>query len=91
MLRTRNLTFNNIINLDETVTYRTHPEDKSKTLLTQETAITVKNVRLTNYMEGLLASTMNSNAHKGRQAIEWVIRQMNNLSEEAQNKVAQSL
>jgi len=84
MLRTRNLTFNNIINLDETVTYRTHPEDESKTVLTQETAITVKNVPLTNYMEGLLANTMSGNAHKGRQAIEWVIRHMNNLSEEAQ-------
>ena len=72
------------------MTYRQHPEDSNKTVLTQESAITVTNVPLTSYMESLMAKTMTSNAHKGRQAIEWVIRQMNSISEEAQHKVSQT-
>lgn len=77
ILRTRNLTLNNIINVDETLIYKQHLTNPQKTHLTQESVITVKNVPLTNYMENLVASTINGNAQKGRLAIEWVIKQMN--------------
>ncbi|KAJ8686286.1 hypothetical protein QAD02_022080 [Eretmocerus hayati] len=67
------LTFYNHITVDETVTYTQHPEDNSKTLLTQEAVVKVHGVPLTHYMEDLLASKISFNASKGRQAIEWVI------------------
>ncbi len=87
LLRTRNLTFNNIINVDETLVYKTHPHDENKTILTQESCLTVKNVPLTNYMENLIASSMTNNAHKGRQAIEYVIDRMNKITEDAKNMI----
>ena len=71
-LRTRNLTFNSILNVDETLVYKQDPNNPSKTILSQEATITVKNVPLTNYMETIVASTISGNAQKGRQAIEWV-------------------
>ncbi|CAF1015983.1 unnamed protein product, partial [Didymodactylos carnosus] len=78
MLRTRNLTLNRYLSVEENLQYMPHPENNSKTLLKQEATITVKNVPLTNYMEALIEKTINSNANKGRQAIEWVIRRMHN-------------
>jgi hypothetical protein len=72
ILRTRNLTFNSILNVDETLVYKQDPSNPNKTILSQEATITVKNVPLTNYMETLVESTISGNAHKGRQAIEWV-------------------
>jgi hypothetical protein len=77
-LRTRNLTCNNIINVDETLCYSIHPNDENKTLLKQEAIITVQNVPLIDYLENLLYSRINSNAIKGRQAIEFIIHKMNN-------------
>lgn len=67
--------------------YSTHPEDASKTLLQQETVITVKNVPLNDFLETKLHSTINSNAQKGRQAIEFVIHKMNNITDDATNSV----
>ncbi|CAF0847612.1 unnamed protein product [Didymodactylos carnosus] len=75
-LRTRNLTLNRYLSIEEHLQYTPHPKDKSKTLLKQEATITVQNVPLTNYMEALIEKTINSNANKGRQAIEWVIKKM---------------
>ena len=86
-LRTRNLTLNSIINIDESLEYIIHPDDETKTLLKQEAIITVKNVPLIDYMENLLASTINTNAHKGRLAIEYVIEKMNTITEEATNTI----
>lgn len=79
-LRTRNLTCNNIINVDETLSYSIHPEDESKTVLKQEALITVQNVPLIDYLENLLITQMNSNAAKGRQAIEFIIHKTNNAT-----------
>lgn len=39
-------------------------EDRSRTVLTQEAIITVKGVSLSSYLEGLMASTISSNANK---------------------------
>lgn len=86
-LRSRNLTYNNVINVDEKLTYSIHPEDDQKTLLKQEAQITVQNVPLIDYLENTMATRMNSNAHIGRQAIEFIIHKMNNITDAA-NSVA---
>ena len=54
----------------------------SRTILTQEAIITVKGVSLGSYLEGLMASTISSNANKGREAMEWVIHKLNAEIEE---------
>lgn len=80
-LRSRNLTFSNVIHVDEQLTYSVHPQDASKTLLRQEAQITVSNVPLIDYLEGLMANKINGNAQKGRQAIEFIIKQMNEITD----------
>ena len=90
--RTRNLTFNRVISIEERLEYTQHPTDSSKTLLKQEATINVENVPLTSYVETLVAKTINTNAttvsrtHRdvlatfsalqGRLAMEWVINRM---------------
>ncbi|CAF1580132.1 unnamed protein product [Rotaria magnacalcarata] len=74
--RTRNLTLNRFINIEERLEYTQHPTDSSKTLLKQEATINVERVPLTSYVETLVAKTINANATKGRLAMEWVIHKM---------------
>ncbi|CAF1467394.1 unnamed protein product [Adineta ricciae] len=74
--RTRNLTLNRFINIEERLEYTQHPTDSTKTLLKQEATINVENVPLTSYVETLVAKTLNTNATKGRLAMEWVIKRM---------------
>ena len=62
--RTRNLTFNRFINIEERLEYTQHPTDCSKTILKQEASIIVQNVPLTSYVETLVAKTLNTNATK---------------------------
>jgi len=75
-LRSRNLTFNRFLNIEENLQYTQHPTSPNQTLLKQEAIINVQNVPLTNYVENLIAKTINTNASKGRLAIEWVIQRM---------------
>ncbi|XP_060899250.1 PRELI domain containing protein 3B [Labrus mixtus] len=81
-LQSTNITFTNMVSVDEKLTYKPHPEDKEKTILTQEAIISVKGVSLNSYLEGVMASTISSNAGKGREAMEWVIRRLNAEIEE---------
>ncbi|CAF4659438.1 unnamed protein product [Rotaria sp. Silwood1] len=74
--RTRNLTLNRFVNIEERLEYTEHPTDSSKTLLKQEATINVEKVPLTSYVETLVAKTINTNATKGRLAMEWVIDRM---------------
>uniref|UniRef100_A0A8D0A9E4 PRELI domain containing 3 n=1 Tax=Sander lucioperca TaxID=283035 RepID=A0A8D0A9E4_SANLU len=76
------ITFTNMVSVDEKLTYKPHPEDKDKTILTQEAIISVKGVSLSSYLEGVMASTISVNAGKGREAMEWVIRRLNAEIEE---------
>ncbi|KAL4655760.1 PRELI domain containing protein 3B [Arapaima gigas] len=76
-LKSTNLTFTNMVSVDERLVYRPHPQDPDKTVLTQEALITVKGVSLSSYLEGLMANTISTNAGKGREAMEWVIRRLN--------------
>uniref|UniRef100_UPI003AAA6CF0 PRELI domain containing protein 3B isoform X2 n=1 Tax=Centroberyx gerrardi TaxID=166262 RepID=UPI003AAA6CF0 len=78
----KSITFTNMVSVDEKLTYKPHPEDPEKTILTQEAIISVKGVSLSSYLEGVMASTMSTNAGKGREAMEWVIRRLNAEIEE---------
>lgn len=60
-----NVSFTNFVSVDETFIYKPHPQDPESTILTQEAIITVKGVSLGNCLEGLMASTILSNANKG--------------------------
>lgn len=62
--RTRNLTLNRFLSIEERLEYTQHPTDSSKTLLKQEATINVENVPLTSYVESLVAKTINTNAAK---------------------------
>jgi len=72
-MQSRNLTFCNFVAMEEKMSYTPHPEDKDKTLLKQETVVTVQGVPLTSYMEQIIVNTVSSNAGKGRAAMEWVV------------------
>uniref|UniRef100_A0A2K6FP15 PRELI/MSF1 domain-containing protein n=1 Tax=Propithecus coquereli TaxID=379532 RepID=A0A2K6FP15_PROCO len=102
-LKSTNISFTNMVSVDERLIYKPHPQDPeniltnllyrlgdpngvnvfcSRTILTQEAIITVKGVSLSSYLEGLMASTISSNANKGREAMEWVIHKLNAEIEE---------
>ncbi|KAL7678369.1 hypothetical protein ACOME3_004597 [Neoechinorhynchus agilis] len=72
-MMSRNLTFTNVVSVDEYLEYRPDPKNDQRTLLKQEAIVKVSNVPLSSVMEGLITNTINANAQKGRQAIEWVI------------------
>ncbi|XP_021573018.1 PRELI domain containing protein 3B isoform X3 [Carlito syrichta] len=78
----KSISFTNMVSVDERLIYKPHPQDPEKTTLTQEAIITVKGVSLSSYLEGLMASTISSNANKGREAMEWVIHKLNAEIEE---------
>ncbi|XP_006141919.1 PRELI domain containing protein 3B isoform X2 [Tupaia chinensis] len=63
-LKSTNISFTNMVSVDERLIYKPHPQDPEKTVLTQEAIITVKGVSLSSYLEGLMASTISSNANK---------------------------
>ncbi|XP_027009770.2 PRELI domain containing protein 3A isoform X3 [Tachysurus fulvidraco] len=61
-----NITLTNLVSVDERLVYRPHPENPDVTILTQEAIITVKGIRLSSYLEGLMALSMTANARKIR-------------------------
>ncbi|XP_012696627.1 PRELI domain containing protein 3B isoform X1 [Clupea harengus] len=81
-LQSANITFTNMVSVDERLIYRPHPDDPEKTVLTQEALISVKGVSLSSYLEGVMATTISTNAGKGREAMEWVIMKLNTEIEE---------
>lgn len=81
-LKSTNITFTNMVSVDERLVYKPHPQDSKKTVLTQEAIITVKGVSLSSYLEGMMANTISSNANKGRDAMEWVISKLNSELED---------
>ncbi|PKU32888.1 hypothetical protein llap_16809 [Limosa lapponica baueri] len=81
-LKSSNISFTNLVSVDERLIYKPHPQEPDKTILTQEAIISVKGVSLSSYLEGLMANTISSNAKKGREALEWVINKLNAEIEE---------
>ncbi|VTJ91948.1 Hypothetical predicted protein, partial [Marmota monax] len=67
---------------DERLIYKPHPQDPEKIILTQEAIISVQEVSLSSYLEGLMATTISSNARKGRETMEWVIHKLHAETEE---------
>lgn len=72
-LRSRNLTCSCFVTIDESLVYRPHPDNANRTLLEQSAIIRVCGVPLIDRMESIVVSSVNSNASRGRQAMDWVI------------------
>lgn len=77
ILRTVNITFCNHVAVDEKLSYIPHPEDKNKTILKHEAVVKVDGVPFSGYMEDILKNKISANASKGREAMEWVIANIN--------------
>ncbi|XP_076470409.1 PRELI domain containing protein 3B-like [Babylonia areolata] len=73
-LKTRNITFCNVVTINEVLSYFPDPQDSSKTILHQEAMVSVRGLPLRNKMESLMTDTISRNAGKGRVAMEWVIQ-----------------
>lgn len=91
VLRTRNITFCKFIAVDETVWYQQCPSNPEKTMLRQEAVVVVEGVPLNSYMENLLTNAISSNAKKGRQAMEWVLKKINDEINDLSSHAARSL
>uniref|UniRef100_A0A8D0G341 PRELI domain containing 3B n=1 Tax=Sphenodon punctatus TaxID=8508 RepID=A0A8D0G341_SPHPU len=76
-LNSSNISFTNLVSVDERLIYKPHPQEPGKTILTQEAIISVKGVSVSSYLEGLMENKISSNANKGREALEWVISKLN--------------
>ncbi|XP_026245335.2 PRELI domain containing protein 3B-like [Urocitellus parryii] len=72
----KSISFTNMDSGDERLIYKPHLQDPEKTILTQEAIISVQGVSLRSYLEGLMATTISSNASKGREAMEWVMHKL---------------
>ncbi|XP_020649167.1 PRELI domain containing protein 3A isoform X2 [Pogona vitticeps] len=88
ILSSTNITLTNLVSVDERLVYTPHPDNPEKTLLTQEAIITVKGVSLSSYLESLMASTISSNARKGREALEWVISELTSTRDSVKSAMA---
>ena len=72
-----NLTFNNLLNVQETVTYMPDPQNHtSKTMFRQEAQITAYGAftRLCNAIEDFSVERFGQNAKKGREGFEAVLQ-----------------
>lgn len=83
-MKTRNLSFCNVITIDEKMVYTPHPADKTKTMLKQETVVTVKGVPLSSYIEHYVAQSIGNNAANGRKAMQYVIDKIKTETTELQ-------
>merc|ERR1711881_170662 len=75
-MHSKNLSFCNFVNMEEKMGYSPDPLDTNKTVLRQETVVTVQGVPLTSYMEGIIVNTVSNNSSKGKAAIEWVVEKL---------------
>ncbi|KAI3379149.1 hypothetical protein SNEBB_001474 [Seison nebaliae] len=76
VLKTKNLSLNSSASLEENIIYESTDKKNKQTIMKQESVIKVDNMPLSNYLEGKALGFCQSNATKGREAIEWVIRRM---------------
>merc|ERR1719382_205179 len=53
-MRSKNMSFCNVVNMEEKMTYTPDPEDPNRTLMKQETVVTVQGVPLTSYIEWIV-------------------------------------
>jgi len=72
-MNSKNLTFCNFVTMEESMTYRPHPENSEQTVMKQETVVTVQGVPLTSYMESIIVNTVSNNSNKGKAAMDWIV------------------
>merc|ERR1712133_120303 len=75
-MNSRNLSFCNFVSMEEHMTYSPDSRDPGKTVLKQETVVTVQGVPLTSYMESIIVNSVSSNSSKGKAAIDWVVEKL---------------
>ncbi|KAF9369132.1 hypothetical protein BGX21_006143, partial [Mortierella sp. AD011] len=74
-MKTQNLTMCNVLQINETVTYTVHPQDKSSTLFKQEAQIAAGSAlsRFSSYIEDFCLTRFRDNAAVGRAGFEMVL------------------
>eukprot|EP01135_Chromosphaera_perkinsii_P005829 Nk52_evm18s367 gene=Nk52_evmTU18s367 len=73
VMRSKNITGSNILQVEETCTYTPHPEDPNQTLLQQEAKVSVFGISFTDRLEKMVVNKISSQADKGRIALDHVI------------------
>ncbi|ERE61662.1 putative protein slowmo [Cricetulus griseus] len=63
-LKSTNISFTNMVSVEERLSYRPHPGEPEITVFTQKVIITSKGVSLSSYLEGLTTNTVEWEIHK---------------------------
>jgi len=87
-MQTRNLSLSNVVTMVETIRYTPHPEDADKTVMKQETEVTVSGLPLCSSLENIIVNKALSNASKGREAINWIVEKIGSECCNIQNEMA---
>jgi len=87
-MQTRNLSLSHVVTMVETISYTPHPQDPTKTLMNQQTEVSVRGLPLCNYLENIIVNTALSNASKGRHAIDWIVAKIGSECDNIQNEMA---
>ncbi|XP_071785662.1 PRELI domain containing protein 3B-like [Asterias amurensis] len=91
LLKSKNVTLNSYVSIDEELVYKPHPTISNATLLTQEAVVTVNGFGLANHLEGLVTKTISSKSASGREAMEWVIQSINQEMKDLASQVNKSM
>ena len=81
-LKSTNISFTNMVSVDERLIYKPHPQDPEKNYFDSRSHNYCESSQSGSYLEGLMASRISSNANKGRETMEWVIHKLNAEIEE---------
>jgi len=87
-MKTRNLSLSHVLTMVETIKYTPHPRDPAKTVMNQQTEVSVRGLPLCNYLEDIIVNTALSNASKGRQAIDWIVGKISSECGNIQTEMA---
>lgn len=90
-LKSKNVSFCDELSIIEKLTYKPHPSDCGKTIMTQETLVEVHGIPLSSYLEDFVYKDIMRNAHKGRQAMELVIDKINGEMHDLAQKTVKSV
>ncbi|KAL1917943.1 uncharacterized protein VTP21DRAFT_3777 [Calcarisporiella thermophila] len=71
----RNLSWRQVVTVEERISYEQHPSNDNKTIFNQEAEINANSAlsRLKGYLEDICVSTFSDNAAKGREAFENIL------------------
>jgi len=74
VLKSVNVTFSNLITVEETCTYAQHPDNPEMTTFTQECCITANFSKFASKIESTLLDRFTTTARKGKETLEKVIQ-----------------